>query len=555
MKKLLCLVISLCAVSLYASPIVFQSPTLGGTNTWAGSNLFHTLQVTNDLNVTLGNIVLSSGYVQAGNGFIGDGSQISNIQGVSITGDVGSYDFPVGSIYSSYLFGDGSNISNIWINQINGVGSAAGFNTTGDPYANDPNLILTSDAVFTLVTTGSSTGGLVTSTNGNTIQIKYGTQAQVNNYVPLPEEPVYATDTQAFTIGDGSTIGGIVPNNGKWNYANRLFTVGYLTNVISNIVFGDNSIALGGSSNGNTVIGGGNTSGVAYSGTIGKIGLSPYTRGYFLTDTTATSNDFQAGDIVIIRDSLYPGPVQPWFKTTIASTNLTGGSYYLQLTDTIPFSYGTLYAYRKDLGNNNLIVGSNSVGSGNSITVGNSLTNTGSNSVVIGNHSSSVAANAIVLGNNIKADKQGELVIGYAAKTQYSVVCLTGTTINTENIELSTDGLTASGNSQYDSAGNLATNRYWLNNNTSYDCIIKVTARESGGQSAHWQRQVLVRNSSGTCTLDNVQVIGTDYNPQSWSLIIQIDPFGPPVLEIICSGATFTPIQWMATVTANEVYR
>ena len=425
-----------------------------------------------------------------------------------------------------------------------GAGSAATYSATNDPTQSGTGQLMTAWATQYLFATGSSSGGSVSATTGNIIQFKYGTQDRVSAYVPLPNEPVYATDTQTFSIGDGTTLGGIVPNNGKWSYANRLY---------SDIVFGDNSIALGGSTSANAVLGSGNVAGIPYACT-----LNNSTGVVTLTGTASTGVDFQVGDTVLLKFTPTSGK-RPWQLATITgTTGLTGSTTStLTLSGTIPgySSAPILYAFRKDSGGHSLLLGSNLVGYNSSVTVGYNSTNSGSNSVVVGSNSVSVAPNAIVLGNNIKADKKGELVLGSSSNTQVSVVCLMGTTLNTEVVELSTDGLTATGATQYDSAGNLNTNRYWLNNNTSYDCMIKITAREAGGNSAHWQRQVLVHNSSGTCVIDSAQVIGTDYDPRGWSMTIGLASGSPVLQVIVSSGTIFDPIQWMASVTANEVVR
>ena len=158
------------------------------------------------------------------------------------------------------------------------------------------------------------------------------------------------------------------------------------------------------------------------------------------------------------------------------------------------------------------------------------------------------AAYSAAIGNGGLAVKIAQLVQGF--NPGFMQITTTGLFLNTTNAtqtELTLNGAATSG------TANPTSNRFLVDNNKTYDCSIVITARTSAGVSNHFARQCLIHNNSGTAAIEgSIQVIGTDYNPSSLGLTIQADSTNKS-LQLLVTGVASTNINWLATVTANEI--
>ena len=151
------------------------------------------------------------------------------------------------------------------------------------------------------------------------------------------------------------------------------------------------------------------------------------------------------------------------------------------------------------------------------------------------------------------ANKQHQraLASGRFAETgdsQYTEVVLRRATTNATPAELTLDGAAPSGTTENTS------NRFLCATGKTYACLVLIAARKSDGASAFFMRQVIVKNVSGTVSLEGtVQTVGVDINPAGWTAPAITADNTNKSLVITVTGAASTNLRWSATVQAQEI--
>jgi len=132
--------------------------------------------------------------------------------------------------------------------------------------------------------------------------------------------------------------------------------------------------------------------------------------------------------------------------------------------------------------------------------------------------------------------------------SQYTEIVLRRATTSATPAALTLDGATPSGTTEETS------NCFICATGKTYACLVMIAARKSDGTSAFFLRQVLVKNVSGTVSLEGaVQTVGVDINPAGWTLpAITADNINKS-LVITVTGVASTNIRWSATIQAQEI--
>ncbi|MCK9458168.1 MAG: hypothetical protein M0R80_00630 [Proteobacteria bacterium] len=189
----------------------------------------------------------------------------------------------------------------------------------------------------------------------------------------------------------------------------------------------------------------------------------------------------------------------------------------------------------------------------NSHAEGKSTTASGGASHAEGNSTTASASGAHAQGSYSLANKryQDALASGRFSVTgdcQYTNIVMRVATTNATPTQLTLTGLSPSGTVE-----NLA-NRFICATNKSYSCFIQIAARKSDGTSAYFIRQVIIKNVSGTVSLEgSVQTVGVDINPGAWtSPTIAADDTNK-ALTITVTGVSATNIRWGANIQAMEI--
>lgn len=135
-----------------------------------------------------------------------------------------------------------------------------------------------------------------------------------------------------------------------------------------------------------------------------------------------------------------------------------------------------------------------------------------------------------------------------AGDSQYTEIVLRRATTNETPAELTIDGAAPSGTTENTS------NRFICATGKTYACLIMLAARKSDGTSAFFLRQVVVKNVSGTVSLEGlVQTVGVDINPAGWTAPAITADNTNKSLVITVTGVAATNIRWSATIQAQEV--
>ncbi len=132
--------------------------------------------------------------------------------------------------------------------------------------------------------------------------------------------------------------------------------------------------------------------------------------------------------------------------------------------------------------------------------------------------------------------------------SQYTEIVLRRATSNATPAALTLDGATPSGTTEETS------NRFICATGKTYACLVMIAARKSDGTSAFFLRQVLVKNVSGTVSLEGaVQTVGVDINPAGWTQPAITADNTNKSLVITVTGVASTNIRWSATIQAQEI--
>jgi hypothetical protein len=135
-----------------------------------------------------------------------------------------------------------------------------------------------------------------------------------------------------------------------------------------------------------------------------------------------------------------------------------------------------------------------------------------------------------------------------AGDAQYTETVLRRATTNATPAELTLDGAAPSGTTEETS------NRFICATGKTYACLIMIAARKSDGTSAFFLRQVLIKNVSGTVSLEgSAQTVGVDINPAGWTVPAITADNTNKSLVITVTGAAGANIRWSATVQAQEI--
>lgn len=188
-------------------------------------------------------------------------------------------------------------------------------------------------------------------------------------------------------------------------------------------------------------------------------------------------------------------------------------------------------------------------------STGDATTSSGAASMAVGRNAQATANHAICLGRDAIADRQGQIAhnsgTSFAADgdAQRTVTTLMVSTTDGNATEMTIDGAAAA-----------ASNRFTLDDESTLDCFIMISARrDTGVEHASFIRRVLIERTAGTTALvGSVSTIGSDIGsnggspPAGWGVSISADDTNDN-LVIDVTGASSTNIRWYATIYANEI--
>jgi hypothetical protein len=170
-----------------------------------------------------------------------------------------------------------------------------------------------------------------------------------------------------------------------------------------------------------------------------------------------------------------------------------------------------------------------------------------------GYYTSASATAAHASGYYSTANKQYQRALAsgrFAANgdSQYTELVLRRATTNATPLELTIDGAAPTGTTENTS------NRFICATGKTYACLAMIAARKSDGTSAFFIRQVLIKNVSGTVSLEgSVQTVGVDINPAGWTVPAITADNTNKGLVITVTGVAATNIRWSATIQAQEI--
>ncbi len=151
-------------------------------------------------------------------------------------------------------------------------------------------------------------------------------------------------------------------------------------------------------------------------------------------------------------------------------------------------------------------------------------------------------------GNRYKSLTAVAKAIAAAGDSQYTEIVLRRATTNETPAELTIDGAAPTGTTENTS------NRFICATGKTYACLVMIAARQSDGTSAFFLRQVVVKNVSGTVSLEgSVQTVGVDINPAGWTVPAITADNTNKSLVITVTGVAATNIRWSATIQAQEI--
>ena len=220
-------------------------------------------------------------------------------------------------------------------------------------------------------------------------------------------------------------------------------------------------------------------------------------------------------------------------------------------------------SYAHAEGKSNTVLSDSAHAEGSNNSVGTSATS----AHVEGNHNTASANYAHAEGYYTTVSAQGAHASGYHSKAnkiyqralasgrfaaagdcQYTELVLRRATSSDTPAELTINGSAPSGTTENTS------NRFIIPTNKTVACLVMIAARRSDGTSAFFIRQVLIKNVSGTVSLEgSVQTVGADINPAGWTApaITADDPNNSLVVTV--TGVVSTNIRWSATIQAQEI--
>lgn len=135
-----------------------------------------------------------------------------------------------------------------------------------------------------------------------------------------------------------------------------------------------------------------------------------------------------------------------------------------------------------------------------------------------------------------------------AGDSQYTETVLRRATTDATPMELTLDVTAPTGTVEETS------NRFICATGKSYACLVMIVGRKLDGTSAFFLRQALVKNVSGTVSLEGaVQTIGVDINPADWPAPAITADNTAKSLAITVTGTPGANIRWSASVHAQEV--
>jgi hypothetical protein len=186
-------------------------------------------------------------------------------------------------------------------------------------------------------------------------------------------------------------------------------------------------------------------------------------------------------------------------------------------------------------------------------TTGETLTSTGIGSFAWGEGPITASGDhSFAIGSGSLAALDGEFAhsnteFAAVGDAQFSRVVMSVSTVDGTSEELTTDGSTTAS----------AANRYLISDEHSYDCWIRISARQdTGAGHAEFVRKLIIERTGGTTALvGSVQTIGTDIGsnggspPASWAVSLTADDTND-FLDITVTGVAATNIRWVATVEA-----
>ena len=193
MKKLLFLAISLFAINVYALPAVFQSPTLGGTNTWAGKNTFNSIWLQAIQVTSTSGVLYVNGTAQ---------------NTIGSTSDYSLYFPSVGKSYASVTADYATNL----------IGLSATSSVTGLTLSKSGNALTLSGTAVTSFTTASTSPGQALALTGGTLTLS-GTPTVITGTIPNTQISGLGTAattaaTAYATAAQGTLATNALPNSG-----------------------------------------------------------------------------------------------------------------------------------------------------------------------------------------------------------------------------------------------------------------------------------------------------------------------------------------------------
>lgn len=174
---------------------------------------------------------------------------------------------------------------------------------------------------------------------------------------------------------------------------------------------------------------------------------------------------------------------------------------------------------------------------------------------VFGRNNEASAIQAFAIGKDAIADRPGQLAQSsggsFAADgdAHRTVTTLKASTTDDSATEMTIDGAAAA-----------AGNRFTLDDESTLDCFVTITARQDtgAGQASFWRRVIIERTGGTTALSGSEATIGTDIGsnsgspPAGWAVALTADDTNDS-LVVTVTGAVGTNIRWLATIYANEI--
>jgi len=302
-----------------------------------------------------------------------------------------------------------------------------------------------------------------------------------------------------------------------------------------------------------------------------------YTNDYCsISDTTVTiSGDvrshFASGESVVFWSLTgADGSKAAQQKTVASAPAYSGGSTTFSISSVLNPAHTNgrvasqskaIYAHAEGYSNNVLSNSAHAEGSYNSVATsstsahveGSYTTASANYTHAEGYYSTASAQGAHAGGYYSTANKQYQRSLASgrfaaAGDCQYSEIVLRRATSDDTPAELTINGSAPSGTTENTS------NRFIIPTDKTVACLVIIAARQSDGTSAFFLRQVLVKNVSGTVSLEgSPQTVGVDINPSAWTVPAITADDTNNSLAITVAGVASTNIRWSATIQAQEI--